>query len=265
MIYLVAFPVLRRIRSLEASHQGEECYIFGDGASIKLYDLSVFGDRTGIAVGVMPHHRDFTRTDTRYWILPEPMFFWPALRRGPYTSRRTRTRFQTFFKPDKVLRGRVKCFLNVTNFPVGRSRSTFYFFENFPSRRPEVFRDAHVNYFAGSVNASLTLAMYLGFRRAYLVGFDYTHNPPCAGHWYELGSGIPQTFDDYNKAFFEWATQHIEVVTVVPTPQQTSLPSLDYEALTGKKLEYKENRDLLIERDLKDLAVWPDYRIFDDN
>ncbi len=261
-IGLLGTPILRRIRSLENSHQGEDCYIFGDGASIKYFDLSKFADKRGIAVGVIPHHRQFDETAIQYWILPEPMFFWPAIRRGPYGSRQDRARFQNFFKPTHRLRRRATCFLNLTNFPVGFSRKTHYFFDRLPSARPGIFNAKEIDYFAGSINASLTLAAYLGFRRAYLVGFDYTHNPACAGHWYEIGPGIPQGFDSYNREFFTWISQYLEIVTVVPTPQATFLDSIDYTTLTGASLEYHENTDLTTLEELTELAVWDDYRIF---
>lgn len=264
-ISFLATPISRRISVLENAHEGEECYIFGDGASVKYFDLSKFSDKRGIAVGVMPHHRDFDRASIQYWILPEPMFFWPALRKGPYTSRIVRKRFQDFFKPPRAFRRRVTCVLSLTNFPVGFSRRTQYVFDQLPSGRPEIFALPHVEYFAGSVNASLTLAAYLGFRRAYLVGFDYTHNPPCAGHWYEIGPGIPQDFVDYNKDFFDWVMTIIDVVTVVPSPQNSYLPSIDYETLTGDALQFNENTDLLSQAELADLAVWTDYRIFPDS
>jgi len=243
-ITILATPLSRRLRVLENIHEGEECYIFGDGASVKYFDLSKFSDRRGIAVGVMPHHRDFDRTSIEYW------------------ARFARKRFQNFFKPNKAFRRRVTCLLNLTNFPVGYSRRTQYVFDRLPSKKPEIFALPHVDYFAGSVNASLTLAAYLGFRRAYLVGFDYTHNPPCAGHWYEIGAGIPQDFVDYNKDFFDWVTTIIDIVTVVPEPQACYLPSVDYEALTGDILHFKENTELLSRTELADLAVWTDYRIF---
>jgi len=147
----------------------------------------------------MPHHRDFDRASIQYWIPPEPMFFWPALRKGPYTSRKSRRRFQNFSKPIKAFWRRVTCLVGLTNFPVGYSKRTQYIFGHLPSKRPAIFALPNVNYLAGSVNASLTLAAYLGFKRAYLVGFDYTYNPPSAGHWYEVGPGITQDFDDYNK------------------------------------------------------------------
>lgn len=262
VVSLLGTPLRHRIKILENAHEGEECYIFGDGASVRYFDLSRFSDKKGIAVGAMPHHRDFDQASIQYWILPEPMFFWPALRKGPYTSRKSRRRFQNFFKPTKAFRRRVTCLFSLTNYPVGYSKKTQYFFGHLPSRNPEIFALPDVNYFAGSVNSALTLAAYLGFSRAYLVGFDYTHNPPCAGHWYEIGPGIPQDFVDYNKDFFDWVSTIIEVVTVVPSAQDSYLPSIDYATLTGDVLRFKENTELMSQTELLDLAIWTDYRIF---
>ena len=39
-----------KIFKLENKHFGEECYIFGDGVSIKNYDLENFNDKIGIHV-----------------------------------------------------------------------------------------------------------------------------------------------------------------------------------------------------------------------
>jgi hypothetical protein len=258
----VSSPLLGRLRSLEGIHAGEECYIFGDGASVKNYDLRMFSDRPGIAVGVFPKHVDAGKCQIRYWILPEPMFFWPAIRRGPYSSRAARRRFQNFFSPEDMIARPVVPILNVTNFPVGLRRGARYVFEKFPSNRHSIFGRSDIDYFAGSVNASLSLALYLGFRRAYLVGFDYTHLPPVAGHWYEFGRGVEQSFENYNRHFFSWIQNHIEVVSVVPHEQSAIIPSVTYENLVGCLPSYRENNHLLPPLDLETLSLWDDYTIY---
>lgn len=247
---------------LKDTHIDEECYVFGDGVSVKSFDLSNFCDKPGIAVGVFPRHIDAGAVDLRYWILAEPMFFWPALRKGPYSSRTARRRFQEFFKPQNMTQPGTVPILNLTNFPVGMRRRSRYIFDRLPSNEDDRFCVPDIDYFAGSINASLTLAVYLGFKRAYLVGFDYTHQPATAGHWYEWGRGVPQDFAAYNHEFFEWVTQHIDVVTVVPTPQTTHLTSVSYLELTGSPLTYRENDELLSRDALTTLALWAGYQIF---
>ena len=74
--------ILRRIIErnnirIENIHEGESCYIFGDGHSIKYYDLSNFNDKVGIACNHFPFHKDFNKTNTKYAILIEPYYFMP--------------------------------------------------------------------------------------------------------------------------------------------------------------------------------------------
>lgn len=255
-------PFLRRIRRFEGIHRGEDCYIFGDGASVKLYDLSLLCDKPGIAVGCMPRHIDFSKTDVRYWMLPEPMFFWPALRKREYASRKTRRLYQNFYRPQEMVDREIVTFLDVTNFPTGFMRNTYYVFDRFPkNRRFDSVKD-NIDLFAGSFNASLSLALYFGFKRAFLIGFDYTHNPPTAGHWYEVGSGIPQDWNSYNDEFIAWISQYLEIVTVVPAPQKTKLQSIEYENLTNGSLQYRENNALLSSDAMDVLDLIEDYRIF---
>lgn len=117
--------------------------------------------------------------------------------------------------------------------------------------------------FAGSICAALTIAQYLGFKKAYLVGFDYTHNPPTAKHWYENVSQIlsPQELGDFHVQYFNTMMKYIEIVTVTPSLQVTKLPSINYKSLTGRDLSYRENFELLDQSDLDVLALVPDYKI----
>ena len=46
---------------LENIHDGESCYIFGDGHSIKYYDISNFNDKIGIACNHFPFHKDLKK------------------------------------------------------------------------------------------------------------------------------------------------------------------------------------------------------------
>ena len=49
-LFKVANPILSRIYSLKNYHKGESCYIFGDGVSIKWFDLSSFSDKPVISL-----------------------------------------------------------------------------------------------------------------------------------------------------------------------------------------------------------------------
>jgi len=259
---LVSFPILSRIRSLEGIHEGAECYIFGDGHSLKFVSLGHLSDRIGIAVSAVPARSDFNLSDTRYWVMPEPLFFWPFSQKGRYPSRHHRRVFQKFYNPKTFVPVSTKKLLSVTNFPWGLNRNTFYFLDSFPGVRGLLGDIKGKERFAGSINASVSLAIYLGFKRAYLVGFDYTHNPPMAKHWYEYGEPEGVDLVDYNRDFFKTMSNEIELITVTLEDQDTFLPSITYKELTGEDLVYKENFELLNSDQLRSLSAWHDYSVY---
>jgi len=262
ILRVVSSPILNRIKPMEGLHKGAECYIFGDGHSLKFASLGHLSDRIGIAVGVVPARSDFSLSDTRYWILPEPFFFWPFSPKGRYPSRNNRRIIQKFYNPKTFVPDSTKRLLSVTNFPWGFKRNTYYFLDFFPGFRGLLGDVKGTGRFAGSVNASISLAIYLGFKRAYLVGFDYTHNPPMAKHWYEYGEPEGVDLVDYNRDFFKTMSNEIELITVTLEDQDTFLPSITYKELTGEDLVYKENFELLRPDQLKALSAWPDYSVF---
>ena len=63
-----------RLRNI---HNGEACYIFGDGPSIKWIDFTQFSDKPSICCGMIPFHRDFHLLDVKYCSLIEPWLFCP--------------------------------------------------------------------------------------------------------------------------------------------------------------------------------------------
>jgi len=52
---------------------------------------------------------------------------------------------------------------------------------------------------SGSFRASISFAIYMGFHKIYLIGFDYTFNPNGESHWYEIGKGFSLHDRDFEK------------------------------------------------------------------
>ena len=67
-------------------HKDEECYIFGNGPSIKWMDLSNFKDKISICTGQMHYHKDFDELDSRYFLLMEPWIFTNTITRKIFAS-----------------------------------------------------------------------------------------------------------------------------------------------------------------------------------
>ena len=263
LLWICSYPFLSRIRALEDIHRGEECYIFGDGCSLQNFDLSVFSDRVAIAVATFPRHRQAGAVNLRYWVLAEPFLLTPPFAKGGFLSRRDRARHYRLYRRRSSDDPSMVRVVHITNLPVELGSCSEYFFDHLPSQRNKDLWKSRQDFFSGSINSALSLAIYLGFKRAYLVGFDYTHAPPISGHWYEdtYVELSDTSMLEYKKDFFSWAQQFIEIVTVVPNPQVTALDSIDYESLTGAKPRHYENSELATSEDLGLLSLWPGYNI----
>lgn len=118
------------------------------------------------------------------------------------------------------------------------------------------------NRYSGSINASLFLAIYLGFKKIYMVGFDYTHAPSRILHWYEKGEGWKENMPDYNKEYLKLALNYADIYAVTIDGEAHNLPSISYEVLTGDTIRYKENNEILSEENMNILSTWPGYRIY---
>jgi len=104
--------------------------------------------------------------------------------------------------------------------------------------------------------------MFLGFKKAYLVGHDYTHYPPRHLHFFEKGEGLIGEHKAFVADFLDYAKQHIDLVTVTLDGGSNTIDSITYEKLTGAKPVFRENVTIVDRAKLESLAKWGGYQIF---
>lgn len=68
---------LREIERYRNLHIGEECYIWGDGISVKYFDLGLFSDKISIPCSHLPFHKDFHKLNVPYAFYIENLWFYP--------------------------------------------------------------------------------------------------------------------------------------------------------------------------------------------
>ena len=78
LLPIIARPLLSKFHQYKDAHKGETCYLIGDGASLKWFDLALFNDRIAIPCGFLPWHKEFNELNTPYLILAEPFYFYPT-------------------------------------------------------------------------------------------------------------------------------------------------------------------------------------------
>ena len=77
LIPALADPVLKKIQKFRDIHKGEECYLFGDGSSLKYFDLEKFSDKISIPCAYLPFHKDVEKLNMPYCFLIENSYFYP--------------------------------------------------------------------------------------------------------------------------------------------------------------------------------------------
>lgn len=259
----IAKPVLSKVHRYKDAHKGESCYLIGDGASIKWFDLSKFSDKTAIPCAFTPFHHDFEKLTVEHFSIAEPWWFYPFERDpavvGDFKFNPRQLMYREIIRKYK----NKNFFVNLSNYPALGSGNITYIFKDFhDSRLDSNYITKRLNAFHGSLRTSITLAIYMGFDHVYLVGYDYTHLPSRSGHWYEKGVGKISTHENYNEDYFNIAKEYIDITTITLGESSQYLNHATYKAFTGSDPVYRENIELADNEHLRCLDTWSGYEIF---
>ena len=99
----------------------------------------------------------------------------------------------------------------------------------------------------------LGMAIYLGFKDITLVGFDHLLLPKASEHFYEYGLlDKVHTPAPLHAKLLTSAQEFLELRVVSPNDSYKGqvIPHIQYEELTGQKLRFKENNEILSSEDL---------------
>jgi hypothetical protein len=269
-LFYVSMPILEKLEVFRDKHKGESCYLFGDGASSKYFDLSAFGDRPSLLLNFFPFHSksEIAKIRFSYGVIPGPYNFSPypfALYRKPHpiVGRWFRNFFQEKYREVVRSHPNTSFFFNLSDFPSIKGDNIYFLFQtlrNFDFAHE--CRVAGLHIYAGSFTTAVALAIYMGFEQIDLVGCDYTHSMARMGHWYEVGEGIPCHHPDHERRFLEIAQKYARIRTITREGEGSVLPYINYAELTGRLPAYRENYELTDMKTLKMLDTWPDYNIF---
>lgn len=248
VVKLLFRRVISRNERFKGRHNGETCYIVGNGASLKNMDLSAFADRVTIGLNFLCVHRDFHRLNALYYVMPAPKFLYPFYE-NPYLKKYQRNPTGMALRRAIAKFPKTTVFTSITNIAsLAMVREAFYV-HHFGNKEPDrelcdisgVF-----SFMAGGLYGGIGVAINLGFKKAVLIGCDYVFTPKQDGHFYGAG---PATRSDqrgniYAKLFKE-AGEEIELSLVTDTGGSEWLPSEEYEAYTGRKIQYRENHEIV--------------------
>lgn len=263
IVPFLADPILRKIKRFKNKHLGQECYIFGDGSSLKYFDLSLFSDKISIPVAYLPFHKDFHLLNVPYAFCIEPFWFYPYNKVTIPPFNWKPNEIQRLYHQVIKRRQDIEFFLNLSNLPtVWQKNVTFLYNDWIDSEIPMNHFSRKFNRYLGSLRGAIFNAIYMGFSKIYLVGFDYTHAESRLHHWYEKGFGETRLFTDYERDFLTAAKEYAEIITVTVDGRSNVLDSITYSELTNSRPKFQENDILLPKETLDILSTWSDYHIF---
>jgi len=244
-------------------HKGETCYIFGDGPSIKWFDMSKFNDHIGISCGVIPFHNDFDKLNVKYHMLVEPWFYCPTWMQPHQYLKDYKPLSYAHAEIMKKYKN-IEFFINLSNFPWKIGRNINYVHNVMIGKNSKLIDIKNSNNpFSGSFQATLSLAYLMGFSKVYLVGFDaWTIQPSRTKRWYELGKGEYFTATNFAFDFLGIIKNQIDIHTISLDGKSCNVKNINYEQYANKKSDFKENHQLLSKEYLNILDTFPEYEIY---
>ena len=268
IIFLFFQNILKKNKVFKGKHLGESCYIFGNGSSIKFFDLEKFNDKIAIGCGSFFLHKDFNKLRMKYYYVGHPLFlykFW----KNPYYKKYEINKTGKMYYKNIHLNGNITFFLGLSNFFGLKSKNIkyVYHFGKVSLNVSNADMSSGFSSMSGSLQGMLGMAIYMGFKDITLVGCDYLSNPAISGHFYEFGKG---EYIGKDKIFFQDTILSIDkdvnvsVVTINKDQSGMLLKSVDYQTLTGGNVKYKENCEIISFENLKILeSLNLEYKIFE--
>lgn len=249
ILHFISGSVRNRNRKFVGRHNGESCYIFGNGISLKYFDLSKFSDRVGIGCNNLFFHKDFNELNVKYYFTGHPFFYYPYWK-NPRSKKFVENRFGKMFAKKILESSNISFFLNLSNYFGLRGDNIFYLYH---------FDEKFTNYsncnissrftaMEGSLQAMLGLAINLGFTKITLVGCDYTFYPQSILHFFEYGKEINNYPErPFIESYLKSALEHADIETVLTDEKYEGhcIKGTTYQNMFNLESKFQENVDIV--------------------
>jgi len=267
-ILLILFAkTLKKNTKFKDLHKGESCYLFGNGSSLKYYDLRLFNDKASIGCNALFTHEDFKDLNLKYYYVGHPFFFYKFWK-NPYSKRYEKNRVGEFYRKNMAFSPETQFFISLSNY-FGFRGDNINYVHHFGKKNESSVNGQVDEVFemmgGGALMGMIGLALYLGFTDITLVGCNYTFSPKMNGHFYERGPEKSTELPVFLGATLNSIKDKVTIRTLTPNKEFVGdiLPSITYKALVGEDTVYKDNYKILSEGDLKELdSMHMDYTIY---
>ena len=257
---------LKKNKKFKDLHKGESCYIFGNGSSLKYYDLKQLNDKASIGCGALFAHKDFRYLNLKYYYVAHPLFFYKFWK-NPYSKRYEKNKVGEFYRKKMALFPNIQYFTSLSNYfgIKGQNINYLYHFGQSDSLNINNQMDNVFSMMDGSLKGMIGTALYMGYTDITLVGCDYTFSPKMQGHFYERGPEKRNEGPAFIGKTLNLIKEKVTIRTITPNEEfkGDTLSSITYKELVGDDTLYKDNYNILSEADQKELdSMRMDYKIF---
>lgn len=245
------------------SKNEDTCYVFGDGSSLKFFELKAFNNFPSISCGNLYLRKDFNDLDTRLISCIEPYYFWPSFLQKHQYLKEFKYLASAHREYIKEQQG-INFVINLSNFPFIRSKNISYMHRCILHKDKIIRKILKVtDPLSGSFYTQILLAYLIGFKKIYLVGFDsWVLDVSSSNRWYEYGLGEKLPITNYGEDFLKIILSVMEIKIIsVNENNHPFINSIKYESHTGNKPIYRENHELTSVPNLNLLRTYPAYNI----
>jgi hypothetical protein len=231
-------------------HTGQTCLIFGNGGSLKDYDLSAIG-KNNLSIGCTYSLADkrMSGLEMNYCVIPSAYFFY-YFRIHSLSKKIVINLIGKIVKKIISKNTNTQFFVSLTNYYslFFRSKNLSYF-HHFEDKTIANF-DLAGNFtnVSGALEMMISLAKYMGFAKVILLGCDYLGSPKLEGHFYAdripfFGEDDPQYIDRLKDVFTE-----LDVVVILPKGSSCQMfASYTFEEYFGVQEYYQSNTEIVDE------------------
>lgn len=251
--------LVKRNKKFKNIHAGETCYIFGNGGSLKYYDISKLSkDIPAIVCAYSLVDTRMNSLNVKYMVVTDSYCLYPLLYNTyPHVRKLQINRVRPIYKKIMEKTKNVHFFISLTNLYATLFWKTplnyvFHFGKKIPLSDDMAGNFSNVE---GAADVMLATAKYLGFSKAIVMGCDYFGVPPMLGHFY--ADYEPFAWDDSDNALKEYRAKRIQpakgidVLVILPEGISSSHFNYDsYENYFGLAKKYQENHDFIDSSDL---------------
>ena len=166
---VIAKKILKRNKKFHNLYSGQTCYLFGNGSSIKHYDLKLFGDKPSLCCGNLFLHNDFKYLNVVADIELHPFLNYPFWK-NPYYSFEY-NRYNAFLRKSGKYKQKHPVFVSISNYPVLYLDNIYYLYHfghrNIDFNRMDLSGD--FSFMKGALYGLIGLALFMGFENVLMI------------------------------------------------------------------------------------------------